>query len=218
MAQRIHPKQWKETPSKPVRRIYIPKPGKDEKRPLGIPTMFERGRQALCKLAMEPQWEARFETRSYGFRPGRSCHDAIQAIFDAINFNGLLQLSRWSCIKNLSDNFNIDWAVTWNLFSYHINTKKITTSFKHSILVSFRTKLMMDELPLMNNLVKRHPDIYKQEWKCVMCHQEQESWPHLWRCSHLASRITALIQETKSAYLNLISTTRPVLPSTFDNT
>src|SRR5437016_8135556 len=46
MAQRIHPKQWKETPSKPVRRIYIPKPGKDEKRPLGIPTMFERGRQA----------------------------------------------------------------------------------------------------------------------------------------------------------------------------
>ena len=39
--------------------------------------MFERGRQALAKLAMEPQWEARFEAHSYGFRPGRSCHDAI---------------------------------------------------------------------------------------------------------------------------------------------
>jgi RNA-directed DNA polymerase len=37
--------------------------------------------QALVKLALEPEWEARFEPNSYGFRPGRSCHDAIEAIF-----------------------------------------------------------------------------------------------------------------------------------------
>lgn len=72
----------------PTRRVWIPKPGKEEKRPLGIPTMNDRALQALVKLALEPEWEARFEANSYGFRPGRSCHDAVQAIFDAIKFKG----------------------------------------------------------------------------------------------------------------------------------
>lgn len=83
MANQIHPKNWKDT-SPPVRRVWIPKPGKTEKRPLGIPVMVERARQHLAKLALEPEWEARFEPNSYGFRPGRSCHDAIEAIFNAI--------------------------------------------------------------------------------------------------------------------------------------
>ncbi|MBE9058736.1 group II intron reverse transcriptase/maturase [Sphaerospermopsis sp. LEGE 08334] len=70
----------------PTRRVWIPKPGTDEKRPLGIPTMKDRALQALVKLALEPEWEARFEPNSYGFRPGRSCHDAIEAIFNAIRY------------------------------------------------------------------------------------------------------------------------------------
>jgi len=83
LVQAIHPNQW---PKKalPVRRIYIPKPGKQEQRPLGIPTIAERARQMLVKLALEPEWEAKFEPNSYGFRPGRSCHDAIEAIFKSI--------------------------------------------------------------------------------------------------------------------------------------
>ena len=68
----------------PVRRVWIPKPGKKEKRPLGIPIMQNRAEQALAKLALEPEWEARFEPNSYGFRPGRSAHDAIEAIFNNI--------------------------------------------------------------------------------------------------------------------------------------
>ena len=68
----------------PTRRVWIPKPGTEEKRPLGIPTMKDRALQALVKLALEPEWEARFEPNSYGFRAGRSCHDAIEAIFNAI--------------------------------------------------------------------------------------------------------------------------------------
>lgn len=68
----------------PVRRTYIDKPGSDEKRPLGIPTMSDRARQALVKLALEPEWEAKFEPNSYGFRPGRCAHDAIEAIFNFI--------------------------------------------------------------------------------------------------------------------------------------
>jgi RNA-directed DNA polymerase len=68
----------------PIRRVWIPKPGKTEKRPLGIPTMLDRAKQALAKLALEPQWEAQFEKNSYGFRPGRSAQDAIEAIFLAL--------------------------------------------------------------------------------------------------------------------------------------
>ena len=69
---------------KPTRRVWIPKPGTDEKRPLGIPTMSDRALQALAKMVLEPEWEARFEPNSYGFRVGRSCHDAIGAIFCAV--------------------------------------------------------------------------------------------------------------------------------------
>src|ERR1700692_1561230 len=81
LAERIHPKHWKHAKSLPVRRVYIPKPGKLEKRPLGIPVMETRSQQALVKLALEPEWESKFEPNSYGFRPGRSCQDAIAAIF-----------------------------------------------------------------------------------------------------------------------------------------
>jgi RNA-directed DNA polymerase len=75
-----HPQRIK---PQPTRRVWIPKPGKTEKRPLGIPVMLDRAHQALVKLALEPEWEARLEPNSYGFRPGRSAHDAIAAIFTA---------------------------------------------------------------------------------------------------------------------------------------
>jgi RNA-directed DNA polymerase len=70
--------------SKPTRRVWIPKPGREEKRPLGIPVMYDRALQAVTKAALEPEWEAVFESNSYGFRPGRSCHDAIKQIKNCI--------------------------------------------------------------------------------------------------------------------------------------
>ena len=63
----------------PVKRVYVPK-SNGRRRPLGIPVIADRCLQALTVNALEPEWEARFEPKSYGFRPGRGCHDAIVAI------------------------------------------------------------------------------------------------------------------------------------------
>src|SRR5205823_2216102 len=80
MASAIHPKHWNRQPARPVRRVWVPKAGTAERRPLAILTMMDRCKQALVKLALEPEWEARFEDHSYGYRPGRSARDAIAAI------------------------------------------------------------------------------------------------------------------------------------------
>lgn len=87
----------------PVRRVWIPKPGKNEKRPLGIPTMTDRARQALAKMALEPEWEAVFEPNSYGFRPGRGCHDAIEQIFIALRGEKyILEADIKGCFDNIN--------------------------------------------------------------------------------------------------------------------
>jgi RNA-directed DNA polymerase len=84
MSSTIHPSNWHRQPARPVRRVWIPKPGTTERHPLAVPSMIDRCKQALVKLALEPEWEARFEPHSYGFRPGRGAHEAITAIVQAL--------------------------------------------------------------------------------------------------------------------------------------
>lgn len=95
---------WK---ARPAKRVYIPK-SNGKLRPLGIPTITDRCLQARVKNALEPYWESQFEADSYGFRPGRGCHDAIEAVF-----NRARPQSRWKWvidadIKGAFDNISHD--------------------------------------------------------------------------------------------------------------
>ena len=103
MADRI---QHRTEPFKamPVRRVYIPKPGSHKRRPLGIPVIADRCHQARVVNALEPEWEARFEPRSYGFRPGRGCHDAIQAIYQVVK--GTCPKRLWALDADLAGAFD----------------------------------------------------------------------------------------------------------------
>jgi len=89
----------------PVRRVYIPKKSSSAKRrPLGIPVILDRCRQAMVAGALEPEWEARFEPKSYGFRPGRGCHDAIEAIYKTAH--GKSPKRRWVLDADLASAFD----------------------------------------------------------------------------------------------------------------
>src|SRR5665648_591083 len=84
LADRVH-QNTEPFKALPVGWVYIPKRGsRTKRRPLGIPVILDRCHQARVANALEPEWEARFEPRSYGFRPGRGCHDAIQAIYEVV--------------------------------------------------------------------------------------------------------------------------------------
>ena len=124
--------------SDPIRRVYIPKPGSDTKRPLGIPTMRDRAKQALAKMILEPEWEARFEPNSYGFRPGRSCHDAIQTIWHALAVSQTGKFVLDADISKCFDTINHD-ALLEKIHTWPIMKKQVRAWLKAGVLEDGRT-------------------------------------------------------------------------------
>ncbi|WP_172145510.1 group II intron reverse transcriptase/maturase [Pseudomonas tumuqii] len=94
---------------RPLRRVWIPKPGKQEKRPLGIPTMLDRAMQALYLQALEPVVESNSDPRSYGFRPDRSTADAMVEIFHLLAPQVAPVWILEGDIKGFFDNINHEW-------------------------------------------------------------------------------------------------------------
>jgi len=98
---------WK---AKPAKRVYIPK-ANGKLRPLGIPVIVDRCLQAMVKNALEPAWEARFEGSSYGFRPGRSCHDAIEKIYGLARPNKTKKWVLDADIRGAFDNISHEYLL-----------------------------------------------------------------------------------------------------------
>ena len=97
--------------AKPLRRVYIDKKGKNKKRPLGIPTMYDRAMQTLYALALEPVAETTGDHISFGFRKGRSAKDACEQIFCVLARKCSPTWILEGDIKSCFDNINHDWLL-----------------------------------------------------------------------------------------------------------
>nr|QUO99051.1 hypothetical protein [Oedogonium sp. 260-2_chl] len=131
--------------SSPIRRVWIPKPGRTEKRPLGIPIIKDRAKQALIKLALEPEWEAIFEPNSYGFRPGRRPHDAIEAIFLALHHNRPKYVYD-ADIRKCFDRINHE-ALIEKLNTFPEMRKQISAWLKAGIMEGYANKQKTEIIP-----------------------------------------------------------------------
>ncbi|MHC4913730.1 MAG: group II intron reverse transcriptase/maturase [Planctomycetota bacterium] len=111
----------------PVRRKYIPKPGSAKQRPLGIPCFEDKLVQAGLVRILESVYEQDFIGDSYGFRPGRSCHDALRALSVTVEKKPINHIVE-ADIKGFFDNVNQEWLVKF--LAHRIEDKRIQRMVK----------------------------------------------------------------------------------------
>src|SRR5438034_9142606 len=106
----------------PARRVYIPKPGSDKQRPLGIPSLEDKLVQSAMARILGAIYEEDFIEGSYGFRPGRSCHDALRALSQAVEWEGTNYIAE-ADIKGLFDNVDHQWLM--KMLEHRIADKRV---------------------------------------------------------------------------------------------
>nr|AYB71436.1 hypothetical protein [Trachelomonas grandis] len=119
-----------------IKRVWISKPKTKEKRPLGIPTFRDRAKQMLVKMALEPQWEAFFDPRSFGFRPGRKCHDATWNIRNVLRTGPryIYDADIEKCFDKISHNYLIEKIKSKGIDEFHPITLQLRSWLRAGIL------------------------------------------------------------------------------------
>ena len=159
--------------TKAIRRVYITKSEKRNVRLLGIVTIEDRAKQMLAKLALEPEWEAVFEPNSYGFRPGRSCHNAIASLFLSLQgrYRYVLNMDIQKCFDQIDHE-----KLVQKLSTFDQMENQIVAWLKADIMVGYLSRpdeifqslegTSQEEIisPLLVNIALHGLEFYIQEW------------------------------------------------------